>query len=359
MIIKRILFEELSIPFKQSFSHNSARRNSSETIIVKAISSNDICGYGEGCPRDYVTGETLRTAKKFFSTYYADFLQLNDLTKLRDWSLRNEELIDENPSIWCAVEMSIISLLSIDLNRSIESILGLPELHGEFSYTAILGAEKEKIFINQVEQYHEIGFSDYKLKISGNLKLDSFKIKYLADLGNDIRVRLDANNLWHNYRECLEYFEKIKVNIFALEEPLQVGDFKGLQKIAEELQVKIILDENFLVAKDFEHIHQAFSTWIINLRISKMGGLFRSLEIANIARKRGIPIIIGAHVGETSVLTRAALSLANVSRDLLVAQEGALGTYLLEKDLFKHSLKFGEGGILKSAFVRSFYKEVI
>ena len=60
-------------------------------------------------------------------------------------------------------------------------------------------------------------------------------------------------------------------------------------------------------------------------------------------------MIVGAHVGETSLLTRAALSVANAYRDILVAQEGAFGTHLLEHDVVDPPLMFGAGGVLDAA----------
>ena len=80
-----------------------------------------------------------------------------------------------------------------------------------------------------------------------------------------------------------------------------------------------------------------------------MGGLIRSLNIVEKARKLGIGLIIGAQVGETSLLTRAGLVVANVARDILVAQEGAFGTYLLEQDICDAPLMFGKSGILSVA----------
>lgn len=77
-----------------------------------------------------------------------------------------------------------------------------------------------------------------------------------------------------------------------------------------------------------------------------MGGILRSLALANKARLNGIPIIIGAQVGETSVLTRAALTVANANRDILLSQEGAFGTNLLERDIVDPSIKFGLNGIV-------------
>ncbi|MEE9280638.1 MAG: hypothetical protein V3V67_10730, partial [Myxococcota bacterium] len=59
-----------------------------------------------------------------------------------------------------------------------------------------------------------------------------------------------------------------------------------------------------------------------------------------------IPVIVGAQVGETSLLTRAALSVAQAARGILVAQEGAFGTLLLERDVCDPPLMFGPGGVL-------------
>jgi L-alanine-DL-glutamate epimerase-like enolase superfamily enzyme len=80
-----------------------------------------------------------------------------------------------------------------------------------------------------------------------------------------------------------------------------------------------------------------------------MGGILRSLRVVDAARRRGVPIIVGAQVGETSLLTRAALSVAACARDVLVAQEGAFGTLLLTTDVCDPPVMFGPGGVLELA----------
>ena len=77
-----------------------------------------------------------------------------------------------------------------------------------------------------------------------------------------------------------------------------------------------------------------------------MGGLLRSLDFLGQARRQGVRVIVGAHVGETSLLTRAALTVASAAGKALVAQEGAFGTHLLEHDVVEPPLMFGAGGIL-------------
>lgn len=48
----------LSIPFKYNFSHASANRKKSSSVLVE-IQRDRYLGVGEGCPREYVTGETI------------------------------------------------------------------------------------------------------------------------------------------------------------------------------------------------------------------------------------------------------------------------------------------------------------
>jgi len=185
------------------------------------------------------------------------------------------------------------------------------------------------------------------VKVSGNLEHDRQKLEFLQQLPiENLRMRLDANNIWKTVVEAVAYLKDLQYLFMAIEEPLPVGDYDGCRQISHQCGLPIIVDESFLRVEQFHHFQADPQAWIINIRISKMGGILRSLAIAEEAKARGIPIIIGAQVGETSILTRAALTVANQYRDILQAQEGAFGTYLLEHDITHTPLTFGKGGIL-------------
>jgi L-alanine-DL-glutamate epimerase-like enolase superfamily enzyme len=160
---------------------------------------------------------------------------------------------------------------------------------------------------------------------------------------------VDANNLWRTADEAIAFLLALDFPFYAVEEPIAPGQYGELGRIAARLGCKMILDESFLRASQIGQIASDPGAWIINLRVSKMGGLLRSLEVARAAREAGVGLIVGAQVGETSVLTRAALAVAHASRDVLVAQEGAFGTLLLERDICDPSLMFGAGGVLDAA----------
>lgn len=339
----------LEIPFRQAFSHATATRSRTESLLVTAITPEGIMGLGEGCPRSYVTGETLATAQSFFNLHRPAWEELNGLTDMKDWMTANSRRIDENPAAWCAVELALLDVWGKESGQSVEALLGLSELTNPFQYSAVLGTDSLSAFHKQATQFSVLGFSDFKVKVSGRLDDDQKKIAVLEKLEiENLCIRLDANSLWKRPDEAVEYLEALRHPIWAVEEPLQVNEYEGCRAMNRKLGLAIILDESFLREEHFRSVQDDPQTWSINIRISKMGGVQRALAIAEQARAARIPIIIGAQVGETSILTRAALTVANQYRDILLAQEGAFGTYLLEHDIIDPPLMFGQGGRLDS-----------
>ncbi len=339
----------INIPFKVSFKHASATRTQTAALWVEATSTTDLTGVGEGCPRTYVTGESLESATSFFQQHRAGLIaKVCDLASLHDWLQTHTSEIDRNPAAWCALELALLDVLAQQRGCSIETLLGTPEITNPFQYSAVLGDASAEQFGLQCEQYIQHGFRDFKIKLSGETQRDREKLALLTSprQGASLRIRLDANNLWPDLTSALAFFEALPASYFAIEEPLHVGRYAELLQLAQTLGVRIVLDESFLREDQFDCLPASPQFWIINLRVSKMGGLIRSLAIVEQAKKRGIALIIGAQVGETSLLTRAAWTVAQAASDALIAQEGAFGTHLLSEDVHNPALMFGASGAL-------------
>jgi L-alanine-DL-glutamate epimerase-like enolase superfamily enzyme len=347
--IRELRFAVLAIPFKVAFRHASAERAETSSVWVESVSDGGVVGRGESCPRPYVTAETIESAQAFFSRHEAALrAHVIDPGSLRAWMDERREDLDRNPAAWCAIELAILEMLAIESGVTIEGLLALPRLAGRFQYTAVLGDMSHEAFQATAGQYRRQGFTDYKVKLSGSLDRDREKMALLHQWPG-IRVRVDANNLWRTADEAIAFLQALDYPFFAMEEPIGPGEYAGLARIAARLGCKVILDESFLRASQIDQLRGDPHPWIINLRVSKMGGLLRSLAVAAAARDASVGLIVGAQVGETSVLTRAALAVAHASRDILVAQEGAFGTLLLERDVCDPSLIFGAGGVLDVA----------
>jgi L-Ala-D/L-Glu epimerase len=345
----------LAIPFNVAFRHASAERSAMQSLWIEARAQDGAIGYGEGCPREYVTSESLATAQAFVSAHAGDWTaSISDIATLASWVQEHRTLIDANPAAWTAIELALLDLIGKCGNKSVEALLGLPAISGRYRYTAVLGDAAPGVFAAQLAHYRKAGFSDFKIKLSGDKERDREKVTALAEAGiPSERVRADANNLWRTAEGALVALQALHFPFFALEEPLPAGDYAGMSRLAAALGTRIILDESLLRPDQLDRLPGPAERWIANLRISKMGGMLRSLELIRALRARGLKLVIGAHVGESSVLTRAALTVAQSARDLLIAQEGAFGTHLLSYDVADPPLMFGAGGVLEASVVRA------
>lgn len=348
MRLKAIDACAVAIPFNVAFAHAAAVRETTQSLWVCACADDGTTGFGEGTPREYVTAESLVTARSFVSSHVRDWLDAIDGAEaMKRWSDVHRREIDANPAAWTAVELALLDAFGKATGKSVEALLGVPELEGSFQYTAVLGDAPPRQFEAQLAHYLGAGFCDFKIKLSGDAARDRAKVQALAAAGVPPRnVRADANNLWRNADAAARALEALAFPFFAIEEPLQAGDYDGMRRLAASMDTRIILDESLLRAAQLDPFGDLADRWIVNLRVSKMGGLVRSLEVVEHARRLGLSVIVGAHVGETSLLTRAALAVAHSARDLLVAQEGAFGTHLLSRDVVDPPLMFGRGGIL-------------
>lgn len=349
MRLKSIGHRRFTAPFHGTFSHASARRARAASILVVVETASGHRGIGEGCPRAYVTGETLASCETFIIDHAPDLRRrVNDLDSLHAWIAINATAIDANPAAFCALELAILDALARERGQSLEALLGLPPVFKRHCYSAILGDSDADTFNRQLSLYWSRGFRDFKVKLSGNRNRDRGKLDALRDHagGARYRLRLDANTLWRSAGDAIAALQALEHPLFAVEEPLAPGNVIGCATIADALGCAIVLDESALVRRDLDAAATLSAPWIVNCRVSKQGGLIRSLAFVEYAVRRGLGVIVGAHVGETSILTRAAHAVGTQAGIDPIAREGAFGTYLLTDDPVSPSLRFGDQGLL-------------
>ena len=94
-----------------------------------------------------------------------------------------------------------------------------------------------------------------------------------------------------------------------MEEPFEPYAIAAMIEIMELFKIPIILDESFSKIHDIEGINK-YDHFIPNIRISKMGGLLRTLNIIELTKQNVGQFVLGSLVGETSILSRLWLIVA-------------------------------------------------
>ena len=128
------------------------------------------------------------------------------------------------------------------------------------------------------------------MKLSGDLERDRAKMSVMRGLDikdtEPVRVRVDANNLWTDADEAIGFLRSLDYPFFAIEEPLGPNQYDQLARMSDALGCRIILDESLLRVEQLAALPDPPARWIINVRVSKMGGLLRSLGVS----RRGAPL---------------------------------------------------------------------
>ena len=126
--------------FRVAVRHASAVRDATENIIVRVRTASGAVGVGEGCPRRYVTGETVESARTFLRGAAPEAAaSAETVDGLRAWMTGHRESIDANPAAFCALELALLDALARHQGVPVERLLGCPELNGSFRYTAVIG----------------------------------------------------------------------------------------------------------------------------------------------------------------------------------------------------------------------------
>ena len=89
---------EAKIPLTVSFSHASAERGTTESVFVEIADKSGLVGYGESCPRSYVTGESVASVLSFINSQRERISKIRVIEDIENYLVRHQELVDANPA---------------------------------------------------------------------------------------------------------------------------------------------------------------------------------------------------------------------------------------------------------------------
>jgi muconate cycloisomerase len=118
---------------------------------------------------------------------------------------------------------------------------------------------------------------------------------------------------------------------------------KGLKKVSRNSDIPIIADESMYTSEGPLYLIEHDVCHGLNIRLSSCGGFQKALEIFQQAHAKKMTVVIGAHVGETAILSYAGRNFAVIcpkSRYL----EGSFSRYVLKEDLVPENIAFGREG---------------
>ena len=337
----------LRIPFVESFIHRATERRWSDSVVVRVRDEAGTEGYGEGAPRAYVTGETVETMLDHLACVLWPRVAGREMPSPDDLEAFAAFLPESHlaGAIAPHASRSALELAALDcaLRRAGAPLAKLmPPRRSTVTYSGVITAGPVARAVQHARQMRAIGLHDVKVKVG--FDDDIARVAAVREtLGPDASLRLDANGAW-SFDRAVEVLSAVApLGIAAVEQPLPRGPVEDLARLRHVTAVPIMVDESLVTQADAEALIEAKAADFFNVRISKCGGLARSLAVASTALDAGLGVQVGSQVGETAILSAAGRHLA-ATLPAVAFVEGSFGTLLLAEDVSVESVRFGHRG---------------
>ncbi|HEV3219123.1 MAG TPA: cis-3-hydroxy-L-proline dehydratase [Candidatus Acidoferrales bacterium] len=260
-----------------------------DSTIVEILTDSGLAGYGEVCPLGpaylpaYAAGARTGIAELAPSLIGADPSQLGPLNEQMDRAMRG------HPYVKSAIDMACWDILGKACGQSVATLLG-----GSFSkdfplYRAISQESPEEMAAS-VAKYRAAGYHKFQLKVGGDPDTDVERIRRVASKlePGDVLIA-DANTGWTQH-QALRVASAVRDIDVYIEQPC--ATYEECLAVRRHTNRPFILDEVIdslaMVARGYAD--QAMD--VINLKISKVGGLTRARQIRDLCVSLGIALTI-------------------------------------------------------------------
>jgi len=343
----------LELPFRLPVSHATKKRESCDSVLVRVEAEDGTVGWGEGAPRPYVGGESSDSVMREISEVLCPAVLASEIPDFEGdlGALLGalDELLPESPpqgkllahhAARCAVELALLDCQLRRAGVSLSAALG--RVRHRVRYNGMLPTGNPKVSQAILGVIKEVGLAAIKVKV-GDGKEESRLAMLREILGDDVQVLADANGVW-SVPQTQEADAMLRsANLVLLEQPIPRGSSSELADLRMSIQTPLMVDESLVTLSDARELIASEGCDVFNIRVSKCGGLGRTLRFIDLARTAGLAWQLGAHVGETGILSAVGRALA-LSVDDCLYVEGSVGEWLLVEDLCTPAVQFGAGG---------------
>lgn len=289
-MIRSIDIYRLSIPM-HPFTIATGTMHYAQNTLVRVHTSDGNYGLGECSAFPMIVGETQSTCFEMAK----DFAALWKGKEEDDIEIRMNELHQYtafNTTIKSAFDMALFDIKAKKIGVPLYVLLGGSKKIMETDLTIGISGPGE--MADQARNFISRGVRILKVKLGKDPDIDIERIKTIREaVGNDIIIRIDANQGWsyEHARYCLQ--ELSKYNIEFCEQPMKYQDDEQLPLLRKYSPVPIMADESVYDHYDAERLIRAMACDSVNIKFSKSGGILEAQKIHDTCKNASIPCMMG------------------------------------------------------------------
>jgi O-succinylbenzoate synthase len=289
MRIEQIDLRIVRLPLVRTFRTSSSQKDAIAHILVRIV-ADGVTGWGEcASPSDpYYCPETTETCWHLLKDF------LGPLVLGQSWETIDElrslyRLVKGNRFAQAGLEMACWDALGRRAGKPLSALLG--GTRTEVAAGVSLGIERDiGTLVDLIDAYRGEGYRRIKLKIAPGHDVDvvgRVRARY-----PDLPLQVDANSAY-----TLDDVDTLKAldafGLLLIEQPLADDDIVDHARLQAALDTPVCLDESIHSAADARKALDLGACRVINIKVSRVGGLREAQRIHDLCRARGVEVWCG------------------------------------------------------------------
>lgn len=278
-----------------------------DSTIVEVITDTGLTGWGEVCPLGpfYLPAyaEGVRAGIRELGPHLIGF----DPTQIGLLNRRMDAALQGHPYVKSGIDMACWDLLGKVSGLPVCTLLGGRFGESVTLYRAI-SQESPDAMAAKVSDYRRQGYRRFQLKVGGDPDVDVQRVKEVASmLQPGDRLVADANTGWVQH-DAVRVARALRDVDVAIEQPCRT--YEECLAIRRATDHVFVLDENIDSLDMFLRAKGDLAMDLVNLKISKLGGLTKIKQVRDLCVSLGIGMTLEDSWGG-DIVTAAIAHLAH------------------------------------------------
>jgi cis-L-3-hydroxyproline dehydratase len=244
-----------------------------DSTVVEIQTDDGISGYGEICP----------LGPAYLPAYASGATQLGLINQAMDRAMRG------HPYVKSALDMACWDILGKACGQPVANLLG-GRFGEDFALYRAISQDTPEAMARMVAEYRSQGYTKFQLKVGGNPDTDIARIHAAAAVLSTGEVLVaDANTGWTQHQAVRVAGAVRDVDVY-IEQPCM--HYEECLAVRHHTNRPMVLDESIddvlLVLRGY----QDRAMDVINLKISKVGGITKARQIRDLCVSLGIAMTI-------------------------------------------------------------------
>lgn len=302
--IDRICIYRYNIRLARPFRIATMMADHAPNVLVRIGTSDGLEGWGEASPLHSIVGETQRTDLAA-ALEIRELLMGCDPLALVDRTDEMDRFLPHNTTIKGAFDIAMHDIAAKAAGMPLWQFLGgsLRDLQTDLT----VGINEPEVMAQRAGEAVEQQFRFIKLKLGEDPSKDIQRVQAVRHaVGEPIGLRLDANQGWDRVSavQALRGVEDCRPQF--CEQPVRAHDLAGMRWVGERTSVPLVADESLFGPQDALRIAAEGAAPMLNIKLSKSGGIRRAAQVAAVAEAAGLVCMMGCMLESRLALTAAA-----------------------------------------------------